>query len=56
MKHVFLFSGQGAQFKGMAADICKEYRSAQSVIDEISGITGIDMGGLLWNTENEILA
>ncbi len=56
MKYVFLFSGQGAQFKGMVQDICTEFRSAKAVIDEISGITGVDTGRLLWETENEELS
>lgn len=56
MKFVFLFSGQGAQFKGMAEDICKLYPAARSVVDEMSSITGEDIASFLWNTENAELA
>lgn len=56
MKYVFLFSGQGSQFKGMAEDICKEYPSARAVIDEMSRVSGEDIASFLWNTEPEELA
>ena len=56
MEYVFLFSGQGSQFKGMAEDICKEYPSARVVIDEMSAISGEDIVSFLWNTEPAELA
>ena len=56
MEYVFLFSGQGSQFKGMAEDICKEYPSARAVIDEMSKASGEDIASFLWNTEPEELA
>ena len=56
MEYVFLFSGQGSQFKGMAEDICKEYPSARVVIDEMSAISGEDIASFLWNTEPAELA
>ena len=56
MEYVFLFSGQGSQFKGMAADICKEYSAARTVIDEMSAVSGEDIASFLWNTEPAELA
>ena len=56
MEYIFLFSGQGSQFKGMAEDICKEYSSARVVIDEMSAISGEDIASFLWNTEPAELA
>jgi len=56
MEYVFLFSGQGSQFKGMAEDICKEYPSARVVIDEMRTISGEDIASFLWNTEPAELA
>ena len=56
MKYVFLFSGQGSQFKGMAEDICKAYPAARAVVDEMSSITGEDIAELLWHTEKEELS
>ena len=56
MEHVFLFSGQGSQFKGMAEDICKKYPTARAIIDEMSTVSGDDIASFLWNTEPAELA
>ena len=40
MNSIFLFSGQGAQFKGMAQDIIDEYGAAKDLIKKICDITG----------------
>ena len=56
MEYVFLFSGQGSQFKGMAEDICKEYPAARTIIDEMSAVSGEDIASFLWNTEPPELA
>lgn len=56
MQYIFLFSGQGAQYKGMAEDICKEYPTARKVIDSMSSISGEDIASFLWHTEPAELA
>ena len=56
MEHVFLFSGQGSQFKGMTEDICKKYPTARAIIDEMSTVSGEDIASFLWNTEPAELA
>lgn len=56
MRCVFLFSGQGSQFKGMARDICDTYSAARSVIDSMSSIVNEDIASLLWKTEKEELS
>ena len=56
MEHVFLFSGQGSQFKGMAEDICKKHPTARAIIDEMSTVSGEDIASFLWNTEPAELA
>ena len=56
MEYIFLFSGQGSQFKGMAGDICKEYPAARTVIDKMSALSGEDIASFLWDTEPEELA
>lgn len=56
MEYVFLFSGQGSQFKGMAEDICKKYPAARAVIDTMSAAAGEDIASFLWNTEPAELA
>lgn len=55
-KYTFLFSGQGAQFRGMVQDLCAKYPSAQNIINAMSTITGENIGDLLWNTEIAELA
>ena len=56
MNSIFLFSGQGAQFKGMAQDIIDEYGAAKDLIKKIGDITGEDIDALLRRTENEDLS
>ena len=56
MNSIFLFSGQGAQFKGMAQDIIDEYGAAKDLIKKIGDITGEDIDALLRHTENEELS
>ncbi len=56
MKYVFLFSGQGAQFKGMLQDVCAEYPKARQTIDKMSDICGEDIASFLWHTENAELS
>ena len=56
MNSIFLFSGQGAQFKGMAQDILDKYGAAKDLIKKIGDITGEDIDALLRHTENEELS
>ena len=56
MEYIFLFSGQGSQFQGMAEDICKTYPAARAVIDEMSAVSGEDIASFLWKTEPAELA
>ena len=53
---IFLFAGQGSQFKGMAEDICKRFPVARSVIDEMSAVAGENIASFLWETEPSELA
>ena len=56
MEYVFLFSGQGSQFKGMAEDICTQYPAARAVIDKMSNTSGEDIASFLWHTEPDELS
>ena len=51
MRCVFLFSGQGSQFKGMARDICDTYSAARSVINSMSSLVNEDIATLLYLTK-----
>ena len=42
-KIAFMFPGQGAQFVGMCADVCKDVPSAKALFDEASEILGYDL-------------
>lgn len=42
-KVTFMFPGQGAQFVGMCADVCKEVPAAKVLFDEASEILGYDL-------------
>ncbi|KAL3778913.1 hypothetical protein HJC23_009833 [Cyclotella cryptica] len=39
----FMFPGQGAQFVGMCADVCKDVPAAKALFDEASEILGYDL-------------
>lgn len=54
MKIAFLFSGQGAQYAGMAEDLYQAYPEMKRAIDEAGDLLGEDMTQLLF-TENERL-
>ena len=56
MEYIFLFSGQGSQFKGMAEDICTQYPAASAVIDKMSNTSGEDIASFLWHTEPDELS
>lgn len=54
MKIAFLFSGQGAQYAGMAEDLYQAYPEMKRAIDEAGDLLDEDMTELLF-TENERL-
>lgn len=54
MNSIFLFSGQGAQFKGMAQDILDEYGAANDLIKKIGDITGEDIDALYGTPKTKI--
>lgn len=50
-KYAFLFPGQGAQAPGMLQDVAEAFPTAKKVIDDISGIAGMDVASILWNID-----
>lgn len=53
-KLALLFSGQGAQYVGMAEKICKRYKIADEVFNEASEVLSIDLKDLANHSQDEI--
>jgi len=51
----FVFAGQGAQYIGMARDICENYPKAAQVFKDASEALGMDMEALVFNGDEETL-
>ena len=43
MKKLIIFPGQGAQFVGMASDICKKFTYADEMANKANEILGYDL-------------
>jgi [acyl-carrier-protein] S-malonyltransferase len=54
-KTIFLFSGQGSQYVGMAKELCEKYEAAQKVFDRASEILGYDIADIAFNGPEEEL-
>lgn len=55
MAIAFVFPGQGAQYVGMAKDICNHYPEAMEVFDLASKALGIDMKKMVFEGDEETL-
>lgn len=42
-KNIFLFSGQGSQYVGMAKELCEKYEAANAVFDTAEKVLGYDL-------------
>ena len=55
-QHVlYVFPGQGSQYRGMGADLYHEYATAKSVYEKASGVLGYDVAELSFNDAVEQL-
>lgn len=54
-KNIFLFSGQGSQYVGMAKELCEKYPQAKAVFDKASEILGYDIADIAFNGPEEEL-
>ncbi len=52
---LYVFPGQGSQYKGMGGDICQEYEVARKVYEQASGILGYDVAELSFNDPEDQL-
>ena len=46
---MFIFPGQGSQYKGMGKDLVKKSKSAQKVYERASSVLGYDISELSFN-------
>lgn len=56
MARVFIFPGQGAQFPGMAKDICDAIPEAMSLVEDAEKISGEPIKKWLWNSDTSVLS
>lgn len=54
-KNVFLFSGQGSQYVGMAKELCEKYEGAKAVFDKANEILGYDISKIAFEGPEEEL-
>ena len=54
-KNIFLFSGQGSQYVGMAKELCENFASAMQVFDAASEIVGADLKKICFEGPEEEL-
>jgi len=52
---LYVFPGQGAQYKGMGGDLCHEYATARKVYEQASGALGYDVAELSLNDPDDQL-
>ena len=48
-KNIFLFSGQGSQYVGMAKELCEKYPESKKVFDTAKEILGYDIAEICFN-------
>ena len=54
-KNIFLFSGQGSQYVGMAKELCEKYPQAKAVFDKANEVLGYDIAEIAFNGPDEAL-
>ncbi len=54
-KVLFIFPGQGAQYRGMGSDLVEEFEPARDIFGRASEVVGYDMADLCFNDPDEQL-
>ena len=52
---LYVFPGQGSQYRGMGGDLCHDYATAKKVYEQASGVLGYDVAELSFNDPEEQL-
>lgn len=52
---LYVFPGQGSQYRGMGSDICDEYATARRIYEQASGVLGYDIAELSFDDPDEQL-
>ncbi len=52
---MYVFPGQGSQYKGMGSDICREYEAARRIYEQASDVLGYDIAELSFNDPEDQL-
>ncbi len=52
---LYVFPGQGSQYKGMGSDLCHDYAAARKIYEQAGSVLGYDMAELSFNDPEEKL-
>lgn len=52
---LYVFPGQGSQYRGMGSDLCHEYATARRIYEQASGVLGYDIAELSFRDPEEQL-
>ncbi|MCG8428590.1 MAG: malonyl CoA-acyl carrier protein transacylase, partial [Chromatiales bacterium] len=50
---IFIFPGQGSQYRGIGSDLCAEFDSARRIYEQASDVLGYDMAKLSHEDPND---
>ena len=54
MKTAFMFSGQGAQYKGMGKELCENFKCAEEIFDRADNALGFSIKEICFDDEEKL--